>query len=271
MLRKQANKVSKKHKDQKKKHNGKIASQANGSKIFILNNSFSHPKVQAKMKCTECEKSFKEKTAFVKHLKIHSGERPYKCLTCGKNFTKKSSLVIHQRIHNRSKPFPCSICGKTFDQKSSLLIHNKTHIKKASNNKSLPCVSKHPGHTERHRAEKSYRCLECKKMFVLHKNLIKHQKTHANVMPQSPKMGIVISLTTKKKCCPLVMVLHRKGKYGNRLKWGLSPDFLLVFVYLLVYGIHILLDTDNLYVALVALGDMSDEYLSEMFVEQLSL
>uniref|UniRef100_A0A6J0SYE1 C2H2-type domain-containing protein n=1 Tax=Pogona vitticeps TaxID=103695 RepID=A0A6J0SYE1_9SAUR len=162
-------------------------------------------------KCTECGKSFKEKNAFVKHLKIHSGERPYICLICGKNFTKKSSLVIHQRIHSRSKPFACNDCGKTFGQKSNLLIHNKTHIlKKVNNSKSLTCVSKHPDRSERQRAEKSYRCPECKKTFVLHKNLIKHQKTHARVMPQSPEMvGLPVQQKTE-DCSGLILQELRK-------------------------------------------------------------
>ena len=191
MFKKQSNKDSRKCEDQRKKRNCKIASQANRSETLKVFGS--KLKVQARMKsckCPECGKSFKEKTAFAKHMKIHSGERLYRCLTCGEKFPKKSSLVIHQRIHSRTKPFPCSDCGKTFGQKSSLLIHGKTHItKKVNNSKSQASVSKRPSHLEKHRAEKSYRCLECKKMFVLHKNLIKHQKIHANVTPQSPEMA----------------------------------------------------------------------------------
>uniref|UniRef100_M4AEK5 Ras-responsive element-binding protein 1 n=1 Tax=Xiphophorus maculatus TaxID=8083 RepID=M4AEK5_XIPMA len=53
--------------------------------------------------CTECGKRFWSLQDLTRHMRSHTGERPYQCQTCERTFTLKHSLVRHQRIHLRPR------------------------------------------------------------------------------------------------------------------------------------------------------------------------
>ncbi|XP_007895064.1 ras-responsive element-binding protein 1 isoform X4 [Callorhinchus milii] len=53
--------------------------------------------------CTVCNKRFWSLQDLTRHMRSHTGERPYKCLTCERTFTLKHSLVRHQRIHQKGE------------------------------------------------------------------------------------------------------------------------------------------------------------------------
>lgn len=53
--------------------------------------------------CTVCNKRFWSLQDLTRHMRSHTGERPYKCQTCERTFTLKHSLVRHQRIHQKGK------------------------------------------------------------------------------------------------------------------------------------------------------------------------
>ncbi|XP_059380241.1 ras-responsive element-binding protein 1-like isoform X1 [Carassius carassius] len=51
--------------------------------------------------CSICNKRFWSLQDLTRHMRSHTGERPYKCQTCERTFTLKHSLVRHQRIHQK--------------------------------------------------------------------------------------------------------------------------------------------------------------------------
>nr|XP_015210078.1 PREDICTED: ras-responsive element-binding protein 1 isoform X2 [Lepisosteus oculatus] len=51
--------------------------------------------------CNVCNKRFWSLQDLTRHMRSHTGERPYKCQTCERTFTLKHSLVRHQRIHQK--------------------------------------------------------------------------------------------------------------------------------------------------------------------------
>ncbi|PSN39818.1 hypothetical protein C0J52_18430 [Blattella germanica] len=80
-------------------------------------------------KCTHCFRSFAVKSTLTAHIRTHTGVRDHVCYMCMKKFSSASSLKVHIRMHTGTKPFSCQICGKAFrttgHQKTHMLSHNK--------------------------------------------------------------------------------------------------------------------------------------------------
>ncbi|GAA5976978.1 hypothetical protein JCM11641_002214 [Rhodosporidiobolus odoratus] len=132
---------------------------------------------------------FRQRQKVVRHLQMHTGDRPHTCSVCGKSFSEGLTLTQHMRVHTLEKPYACDFpeCGKSFALASALTIHKRTH----TGSRPFPCPyptctasfsesSNLSKHIRTHTAEKRYVCLEpgCGKQFARSDQLKRHGGVH---------------------------------------------------------------------------------------------
>ncbi|XP_025787277.1 zinc finger protein 331-like [Puma concolor] len=124
--------------------------------------------------CKDCEKVFSCGSELTQHQRTHAGEKPYECTDCGKSFSHGSHLVQHRRIHTGEKPYKCKECGETFRHISQLARHQKIHTERTQ-------------HQRTHTGEKPYECKDCGKAFSHGSHLVQHQRIHSGEKPYKCK------------------------------------------------------------------------------------
>ncbi|XP_057684569.1 zinc finger and BTB domain-containing protein 8B [Corythoichthys intestinalis] len=70
-------------------------------------------------KCPFCPYTAKQKGIMKRHLRCHTGERPFPCPMCGKRFTRQEHLRTHAlSVHRHDLPMSCKSCRRIFSGNS---------------------------------------------------------------------------------------------------------------------------------------------------------
>ncbi|XP_078408949.1 zinc finger and BTB domain-containing protein 7C [Cetorhinus maximus] len=120
---------------------------------------------KASQQCPICNKVIQGAGKMPRHMRTHTGEKPYMCNICEVRFTRQDKLKIHMRKHTGERPYTCIHCNARFVHNYDLKNHLRIHT-----------------------GIRPYQCVHCYKSFTRSDHLHRHIKRQSCRLPR-PRRG----------------------------------------------------------------------------------
>ncbi|XP_055705255.1 zinc finger protein 26-like [Phlebotomus papatasi] len=175
-----------------------------------------------RFECPQCFHTSKSASNLKKHIRTHTGLKPFECAECGKCYSEKYDVRIHlqlkhtkpkkqeicpfcgkkfnftirlkshiRAIHRPREKFPCFICGKIYSTRGGLYFHLKTHNTESERHKCSECNKMFD---KQHYLQRHYRHVHASPRFFCewescsfrsnsHSVLVEHLRTHTGEKP----------------------------------------------------------------------------------------
>ncbi|XP_033949515.1 early growth response protein 1-B [Pseudochaenichthys georgianus] len=88
-----------------------------------------------------CDRRFSRSDELNRHIRIHTGHKPFQCRICLRSFSRSDHLTTHTRTHTGEKPFSCDTCGKRFARSDERKRHGRVHLKQKEKMEIKPQVT----------------------------------------------------------------------------------------------------------------------------------
>lgn len=165
--------------------------------------------------CSVCRREFRARSNLVRHMRRHTGEKPFVCEVCSRRFTEKKSLQVHWRVHTGERPFACTLCSARFRQQGNLDSHMESHVGLRPHlcdlcGKRFRQRSQLRLHTQRHEDKKQFKCDQCSLAFNVVNDLMRHKRCHLETKPYP------CDLCEKTFCRPEALSEHLNRHFDRR-------------------------------------------------------
>ena len=80
-----------------------------------------------RFQCIVCGSKFVRSTHLHRHMRLHTGAKPYACSICRKRFSRSDYMSTHALSHYTDRLHCCCVCGEVYDDLARFADHCRSH------------------------------------------------------------------------------------------------------------------------------------------------